>query len=83
MTEPTCLIFPRMLPGILAQETSPTMRIGGREVSGGLDSMVAVSQVILSAQWLLWRSNPNTFNLFNFQALDSINTGGITMGIQA
>lgn len=52
-------------------------------MSGGLDSMVAVSQVILSAQWLLWRSNPNTFNLFNFQALDSINIGGITMGIQA
>lgn len=52
-------------------------------MSGGLDSMVAVSQVIQSAQWLLWRNNPNTFNLFNFQALDSINTGGITMGIQA
>lgn len=64
----------------------------------GLGSMVAVSYVVfLPAQWLLWRSNllrlkPSAKVTpahlmssigFNSQTLDSINSAGIVVGIQA
>lgn len=60
----------------------------------GLDGIVAVSQVTLPAQWLLWRSDllrPKAsakmipthlipFIGFNFQAIDSINPAGMMVG---
>lgn len=60
----------------------------------GLDGIVAVSRVILPAQWLLWRSDlfrpkasakmtPTCLIPFiglNFQAFDSINPAGIMVG---
>lgn len=64
----------------------------------GLDGVVAVSHVILlPAPWLLWRGDLMRLKAsakvtpahlmssigFNFQALDSINSAGIVVGVQA
>lgn len=72
--------------------------MGGGQCLVGLDDVVAMSHVILlPAQLLLWRSDLLRLKAsakvtpahlmssigFNFQALDSINSAGIVVGVQA